>query len=116
MSITSTRKPYRRRMHPPIREGFDRLSYFPPCSLDKLLDRVDDSRKSSWRLAVDRHNLAMLSGNHDQSCFVDCPFIGDEYPHYIIEVAPSPRYIVGFSNSPRLSKWRISTFRSDLRP
>jgi hypothetical protein len=107
MSTTSTHKPYRRRrMHPPIREGFDRLSYFPPCSLDTLLDRVDHNRKRSWFLAVDRHNSAMLSGNHDDICYLDCPFIGDEYPHYIIEN----------TGAHRLSMWRVSTFRSDLRP
>jgi len=101
----NSRKPYRRRMFPPIREGFDRLGYFT-FSLYALLDRVDYDRKRSWRLAVDRHNSAMLSGNHDETCYLDCPFIGDEYPHYIIEV----------DGSHSLSVWRVSTFRSDLRP
>jgi hypothetical protein len=104
--VEYARKPYRRHMFPPIREGFDRLSYFPPCSLDTLLDRVDYSRKRSWRVAVDRHNSAVASGNHDQTCYLDCPFIGDEYPHYIIEIR--------VANFP--SMWRVSTFRSDLRP
>jgi hypothetical protein len=103
--VESARKPYRRLMYPPIRDGFKELGYLP-CSLDRLLDRVDQSRKQSWRLAVDRHNSAMLSGNHDETCYLDCPFIGDEYPHYIIEV----------DGAHSLSVWRVSTFRSDLRP
>jgi len=110
--VESARKPYRRRMYPPIRDGFDRLSYFPPCSLDKLLDRVDHNRTRSWRVAVGRHNLAMLSGNHDQTCYVDCPFIGDEYHHYILEVPDA----FSLSKASFISKWRVSTFRSDLRP
>jgi len=105
MSITSTRKPYRRRMFPPIRKGFEELGYFG-CTLDRLLYRVDQSRQRSWRLAVFRHNWAMVSGNHDQTCYLDCPFIGYEYPHYIIE----------FRNPPYPSMWRVSTFRSDLQP
>jgi len=103
--VVVERKPYRRRMFPPNREGFKRLGY-STYSLYSLLDRVDYNRKRSWRLAVDRHNSAMLSGNHDETCYLDCPFIGDEYPHYIIEVT--------FAYSP--SMWRLSTFRGDLRP
>jgi len=99
------RKPYRRRMFPPIRKGFEELGYFG-CTLDRLLYRVDESRQRSWRLAVDRHNSAVLSENHDQTCYLDCPFIGYEYPHYIIELR----------NPPYPSMWRVSTFRSDLRP
>jgi len=104
--VESARKPYRRRMFPPIGEGFNRLSYYSPFILDRLLDRDDYDRKRSWRLAVDRHNSAMISGNHDETCYLDCPFIGDEYPHYIIEIR--------VANFP--SMWRVSTFRSDLRP
>jgi len=112
----NSRKPYRRIMNPPIREGFERLAYFP-CSLDRLLNRVDHNRKSSWLLSVSRHNSIALSGNHDQTCYLDCPFIGigypiyifcDYYPYIIIEIADAP----GLRN---LSKWRISAFRGDLR-